>query len=149
MDLVEEEEEEIRKKKTKKKERKEVIIPLEEEEEEIDDRKSKRKKDKKSKERKEIQELIEAQIDEGEEKEEEDIEITESMANTMFKFIYENARNKPNQTIGMDQLWNTIKGKKECKEKKINNSTIFKNVCLRLEDEGKIFVSENEEITLV
>ena len=151
MDLVnDEEEEEIPKKKSKKKEGKEEIIPLEEEEEEIEEKKGKRKRGKKSKEKKELDELVEAQIEKDEENEDkDDDEITESMANTIFKFIYENAKNKPNQTIGMDQLWNIIKGKKECKDKKIKNSTKFKNVCLRLEDEGKIFVSENEEITLV
>ena len=152
MDLVDEdEEEEIRQKKSRKKERKEEIIPLEEEEEEeIEEKKGKRRKGKKSKERKEIDDLIEAPIAEGEENEDkDDVEITESMANILFKFIYDNAKKKPNQTIEMEQLWNIIKGKKECKDKKINNLKIFKNICQRLEDEGKIFVSENEEITLI
>ena len=152
MDLVEEEEDDKRKKKSKKKEKKEEIIPLDEdeEEEEISQKSSKKRRGKKSRERKELEELIEAQVDEGEEKEEKDDDnITEEMANTIFKFIYENARKKKNQTIKMDELWNIIKGKKECIDKKINNSKILKNACTRLEDEGKIFISEDNEITLV
>ena len=152
MDLVEEEEDDKRKKNTKKKEKKEEIIPLDEdeEEEEISQKSSKKRRGKKSRERKELEELIEAQVDEGEEKEEKDDDnITEEMANTIFKFIYENARKKKNQTIKMDELWNIIKGKKECRDKKINNSKILKNACTRLEDEGKIFISEDNEITLV
>ena len=152
MDLVEEEEDDKRKKKSKKKEKKEEIIPLDEdeEEEEISQKSSKKRRGKKSRERKELEELIEAQVDEGEEKEEKDDDnITEEMANTIFKFIYENARKKKNQTIKMDELWNIIKGKKECRDKKINNSKILKNACTRLEDERKIFISEDNEITLV
>jgi len=152
MDLVEEEEDDKRKKKSKKKEKKEEIIPLDEdeEEEEISQKSSKKRRGKKSRETKELEELIEAQVDEGEEKEEKDDDnITEEMANTIFKFIYENARKKKNQTIKMDELWNIIKGKKECRDKKINNSKILKNACTRLEDEGKIFISEDNEITLV
>ena len=152
MDLVEEEEDDKRKKKSKNKAKKEEIIPLDEdeEEEEISQKSSKKRRGKKSRERKELEELIEAQVDEGEEKEEKDDDnITEEMANTIFKFIYENARKKKNQTIKMDELWNIIKGKKECRDKKINNSKILKNACTRLEDEGKIFISEDNEITLV
>ena len=152
MDLVEEEEDDKRKKKSKNKAKKEEIIPLDEdeEEEEISQKSSKKRRGKKSRERKELEELIEAQVDEGEEKEEKDDDnITEEMANTIFKFIYENARKKKNQTIKMDELWNIIKGKKECRDKKINNSKILKNACTRLEDEGKIFISKDNEITLV
>ena len=145
MDLVEEEEDD--KKKNKIKEKREEILQLEEEEEEIDEKKSRKKKSKKSKEKKEIDDLVEAQIDEDEEN--DDGEVTEEMANVIFKLVYENAKRKPNQTIPMNELWENIKNKKECKDKKINNSRKLKNICGRLEDEGKIFVSENDEITLV
>ena len=148
MDLVEEEEEDDKKKKkNKKKEKREEILQLEEEEEEIEEKKSRKKKSKKSKEKKEIDDLVEAQIDEDEEN--DDGEVTEEMANVIFKLVYENAKRKPNQTIPMNELWENIKNKKECKDKKINNSRKLKNICGRLEDEGKIFVSENDEITLV
>ena len=151
MDLVEEEEEDKGKKKSKDKKKKEEVIPLDEdEEEEIEPRESKKRRGKKSKERKEVEEIIEAQVDEGEENEDKDDEnITEDMANVVFKFIFENAKNRKNQTIKMDELWNIIKGKKECRDKKINNTKKFKNACTRLEDEGKIFISEDNEITLV
>ena len=153
MDLVEEEEEEEkkRKKKSKKIEKKEEIIPLnEEEEEEISEKRSKKRKSKKQREIKEVEELVEAQIDEDDEQDDDgDGGITEEMNNLIFKLIYENAKKEKNQTIAMDELWNRIKGKKECKDKKINNSRKLKKVCEVLEDEGKIFVSENNEITLV
>ena len=150
MDLVEEEEDEKKKKKNKKKEKekKEEILE-DEEEEEIEEKKSRRKRSKRTKEKKEVDELVEAQISADEEKEEDDIAITEEMANVIFKLVYENAKGKPNQTISMNELWENIKNKKECKDKKINNSKILKKTCGRLEDEGKIFVSENNEITLV
>ena len=152
MDLVEEEEEEDEKKKKKnkkkEKEKKEEILE-DEEEEEIEEKKSRRKRSKRIKEKKEVDELVEAQISADEEKEEDDIAITEEMANVIFKLVYENAKGKPNQTISMNELWENIKNKKECKDKKINNSRILKKTCGRLEDEGKIFVSENNEITLV
>ena len=150
MDLVEEEEDEKKKKKNKKKEKekKEEILE-DEEEEEIEEKKSRRKRSKRTKEKKEVDELVEAQISADEEKEEDDIAITEEMANVIFKLVYENAKGKPNQTISMNELWENIKNKKECKDKKINNSRILKKTCGRLEDEGKIFVSENNEITLV
>ena len=151
MDLVEEEEEDEKKKKKnkkKEKEKKEEILE-DEEEEEIEEKKSRRKRSKRTKEKKEVDELVEAQISADEEKEEDDIAITEEMANIIFKLVYENAKGKPNQTISMNELWENIKNKKECKDKKINNSRILKKTCGRLEDEGKIFVSENNEITLV
>ena len=151
MDLVEEEEEDEKKKKKnkkKEKEKKEEILE-DEEEEEIEEKKSRRKRSKRTKEKKEVDELVEAQISADEDKEEDDIAITEEMANVIFKLVYENAKGKPNQTISMNELWENIKNKKECKDKKINNSRILKKTCGRLEDEGKIFVSENNEITLV
>ena len=151
MDLVEEEEEDEKKKKKnkkKEKEKKEEILE-DEEEEEIEEKKSRRKRSKRTKEKKEVDELVEAQISADEEKEEDDIDITEEMANVIFKLVYENAKGKPNQTISMNEFWENIKNKKECKDKKINNSRILKKTCGRLEDEGKIFVSENNEITLV
>ena len=151
MDLVEEEEEDKRKKKSKDTKKKEEVIPLDEdEEEEIEPKESKKRRGKKSKERKEVEEIIEAQVDEGEENEDKDDEnITEDVANVVFKFIFENAKNRKNQTIKMDELWNIIKGKKECRDKRINNTKKFKNACTRLEDEGKIFISEDNEFTLV
>ena len=149
MDLVEEEEDEKKKKKGKKKEKeKREEILEDEEEEEIEEKKSRRIKGRKTNEKKEVDELVDSQISVDED-EDDDADITEEMANVIFKLVYENAKNKPNQTIPMNILWENIKNKKECKDKKINNSNKLKKICGRLEDEGKIFVSENNEITLV
>ena len=147
MDLVEEEEDEKKKKKGKKKEKREEILE-DEEEEEIEEKKSRKIKGRKTKEKKEVDELVDSQISVDED-EDDDADITEEMANVIFKLVYENAKSKPNQTIPMNILWENIKNKKECKDKKINNSKKLKKICGRLEDEGKIFVSENNEITLV
>ena len=149
MDLVEEEEDEKKKKKGKKKEKeKREEILEDDEEEEIEEKKSRKIKGRKTKEKKEVDELVDSQISVDED-EDDDADITEEMANVIFKLVYENAKSKPNQTIPMNILWENIKNKKECKDKKINNAKKLKKICGRLEDEGKIFVSENNEITLV
>ena len=149
MDLVYEEEEESRKEKKQKREKqKSIALDEEDEESEVKSRKSKKHRGKKSQQRKEVEELVEAQIEEGNE-EEDDGKITEEQANAIFKFIYENAKKRKNQTIEMDELWKLIKDKKECKEKKIFKINKLVDICARLEDEGKIFVSESREITLV
>ena len=149
MDLVYEEEEDSRKEKKQKREKqKSIALDEEDEESEVKSRKSKKHRGKKSQQRKEVEELVEAQIEEGNE-EEDDGKITEEQANAIFKFIYENAKKRKNQTIEMDELWKLIKDKKECKEKKIFKINKLVDICARLEDEGKKFVSESREITLV
>ena len=149
MDLVYEEEEDPRREKKEKREKqKSIALDEEDEESEVKSRKSKKHRGKKSQQRKEVEELVEAQIEEGNE-EEDDGKITEEQANAIFKFIYENAKKRKNQTIEMDELWKLIKDKKECKEKKIFKINKLVDICARLEDEGKIFVSESREITLV
>ena len=149
MDLVYEEDEEEKK---GKKSQKEKSIPLreqdEDEESEEKSKKSKKHRGKKSQQRKEVEDLVEAEIEERDE-EEDDGKITDEHANVIFKFIYENAKKRRNQTIAMDELWKLIKDKKECKEKKIFKLNKLVDICARLEDEGKIFVSESREITLV
>jgi DNA replication licensing factor MCM3 len=148
MELDEEEED-----KNKKKPKKENMIPLDEEEDQSDEEKSKKNKkhrSKKTKQRKELEELIEAQIDEGDDDGDDDNgKISEEQTNIVFKFIYDNAKKKRNQTISIDEIWNLIKGNKECKDKKILRKNKLVDICSMLEDEGKIFVSETKEITLV
>ena len=150
MDLDEEEED-----KSQKKSKKEKTIPLNEEEDDQSEeksRKSKKHRSKKNKQRKELEELIEAQIDEGDDsdnREDDNGKISEEQTNVIFKFIYDNAKKKRNQTISIDEMWNIIKGNKECKDKKILNKSKLVDICAMLEDEGKIFVSETKEITLV
>ena len=150
MDLDEEEED-----KSQKKSKKEKTLPLDEEEDEQSEeksQKSKKHRNKKNKQRKELEELIEAQIDEGDDSDEggdDNGKISEEQTNVIFKFIYDNAKKKRNQTISIDEMWNIIKGNKECKDKKILNKSKLVDICAMLEDEGKIFVSETKEITLV
>ena len=154
MDLVNEEEEEKQRKKSKKEKKQEKTITLNEEDEESEEKnrkgKSRKQRRKKSKEKKEVEELIEAQIDEGDdEREDGGDKITDEQANIIFKFIFEYAKKKKNQTIAIDELWNLIKDKKECKDKKISKKNKLFDICTKLEDEGKIFVSETKEITIV
>jgi len=157
MDLIEEEEDNHRKK-SKRGKNADRSIPLQEEDEEIEDKRKRGRKhrERKSNEEKEVEELVEAQIEEGDDDEDEaandkdkDDKITDQHANIIFKFIYEYAKKKKNQTIDIDELWNLIKDKKECKDKKITKKNKLLDICAKLEDEGKIFVSETKEITLV
>ena len=152
MDLVNEEEEEENK--HKKKSKKEKSLPLDEDDDEKEEKekKSKKHRSKKSKEKKELDDLVEAEIEEGNEEIIEDDDggkVTEEQANVIFRFVYENAKKKRNQTIAIDELWSIIKDKKECKDKKILKKNKLIDICATLEEEGKIFVSETKEITLV
>ena len=152
MDLVNEEEEEENK--HKKKSKKEKSLPLDEDDDEKEEKekKSKKHRSKKSKEKKELDDLVEAEIEEGDEEIIEDDDggkVTEEQANVIFRFVYENAKKKRNQTIAIDELWSIIKDKKECKDKKILKKNKLIDICATLEEEGKIFVSETKEITLV
>ena len=152
MDLVNEEEEEENK--HKKKSKKEKSLPLDEDDDEKEEKekKSKKHRSKKSKEKKELDDLVEAEIEEGDEEIVEDDDggkVTEEQANAIFRFVYENAKKKRNQTIPIDELWSIIKDKKECKDKKILKKDKLIDICAMLEEEGKIFVSETKEITLV
>ncbi|MBR1540544.1 MAG: ATP-binding protein [Clostridia bacterium] len=158
MDLIEEEGDNQRKK-SKRGKNADRSIPLQEEDDEpIEDKRKRGRKhrEKKSNEEKEVEELVEAQIDEGDDDEDEaandndkDDKITDQHANMIFKFIYEYAKKKKNQTIDIDELWSLIKDKKECKDKKITKKNKLLDICAKLEDEGKIFVSETKEIALV
>ena len=157
MDLIEEEEDNQRKK-SKRGRNADKSMPLQEEDESIEDKRKRGRKhrEKKSNEEKEVEELVDAQIDEGDDDEDEaandndkDDKITDQHANIIFKFIYEYAKKKKNQTIDIDELWSLIKDKKECKDKKITKKNKLLDICAKLEDEGKIFVSETKEITLV
>ena len=154
MDLINEEEEEEKKIKKSKKSKRENIIPLDEEVEESEEKskKSKKHRSKKSQQRKDLEELIEAQIDEGDEEDvaaDDKNKITEEQENLIFKYIFENAKKKKNQTIPIYELWKIIKDKKDCKDQKILKKKKLDDICNKLEEEGKIFVSETKEITLV
>ena len=146
MDLIQEEEIDENKK-MKKISKKENIIPLDEEGENSDEKSERDRKNRTqiSKENKEMEELFSAQIDKGED---DDI-ITETQINFLFKLIFEHTKKRKNQTIPIDEFWKLIKDKPECRKNNINNISRLKDICLKLEDEGKIFISETNEITLV
>ena len=128
------------------------MISLQEEDEQSEEKSKKSKKDRKQKgkkakeEKKVINETSVIDYDGDEADKDKGGKITEQESNIIFKFIFENARKRKNQTIDINELWNIIKDKKECKDKKI---TKINQLCAKLEDEGKIFVSETKEITIV
>jgi DNA replication licensing factor MCM3 len=160
MDLAHEEEEEENEKEKERKRPKrersrEKMISLQEEDEQSEEKSKKNKKGKKQKgkkpkeEKKDVLETSVINYDGDEADKDEGGKITEQESNIIFKFIFENARKRKNQTIDINELWNIIKDKKECKDKKITKINQLLDICAKLEDEGKIFVSETKEITIV
>ena len=75
--------------------------------------------------------------------------INEEHSNFTFRSIFEKITKSKNQFITVDEIWDYIKEKKEAKTLKINNKNILYDICLKLEDEGKIFITEKKEIALV
>ena len=159
MDLAHEEEEveenEKERKRPKRERSREKMISLQEEDEQSEEKSKKSKKDRKQKgkkakeEKKVINETSVIDYDGDEADKDKGGKITEQESNIIFKFIFENARKRKNQTIDINELWNIIKDKKECKDKKITKINQLLDICAKLEDEGKIFVSETKEITIV
>ena len=75
--------------------------------------------------------------------------ITEEHSNFVFKSIFEKMTKSKNQFITVDEIWEYIKDKKEAKSLRINSKNILYDISLKLEDEGKIFITEKKEIALV
>ena len=75
--------------------------------------------------------------------------ITEEHSNFVFKSIFEKMTKAKNQFITVDEIWDYIKDKKEAKSLRINSKNILYDISLKLEDEGKIFITEKKEIALV
>ena len=75
--------------------------------------------------------------------------VDEEHSNFIFKSIFEKMTKSKIQFITIDEIWNSIKDKKELKALKINKKNILYKICLKLEDEGKIFITEKKEIALV
>ena len=164
MDLAHEEDEEEEendnekeRKRPKRERSREKMISLQEEEEQSEEKskkskKGKKQKGKKSKEEKKV--ILETPVVDDDAygvKVDKDKggKITEQESNIIFKFIFEHAKKRKNQTIDINELWNIIKDKKELKDKKITKINQLLDICTKLEDEGKIFVSETKEITIV
>ena len=160
MDLPNEEEEEEKEKEIKRPKRersRDKMTSLQEEDEQSEEKskkskKGRRQRGKKFKEEKASAKIVETTVvdDSGDEADKDKGgKITEQESNVIFKFIFEYAKKRKNQTIDINELWNIIKDKKECKDKKITKINQLLDICAKLEDEGKIFVSETKEITIV
>ena len=77
--------------------------------------------------------------------------FSEEHCNFVFKSIFEKMTNikAKNKFITIDEIWDYIKDRREAKSLKINNKNILFDICSKLEDEGKIFITEKKEIALV
>lgn len=68
-------------------------------------------------------------------------------------YIYKQTSNKINASkdkrITLSDLWEAIKDKKETKTNKINSKSELLNIILQLQEQEKLFVSQDEEIMLV
>ena len=69
--------------------------------------------------------------------------------NFVYKIIYDNSHKKELQTIQVEELYSKVKQHKDAKKYKITTKNKLKNVLKNLEKDGKIFVSENDEVTLI
>ena len=103
---------------------------------------SRRKKEKNETEL--FNDLIEAQISDD-----SSFIINEDHSNLVFKMIFEKMTKSKVQFMTIDDIWDYIKDKKETKILNINKKNIFYKICVKLEDEGKIFITEKKEIALV
>ena len=142
MDIDENIEQEPEKKsKRGRKKKEEEEIQIEEDEPPVkEEKKSKRKKKKAEEDDDEINELIESELEGSEQKE---------INNFVYKIIYDNSHKKELQTILVEELYSKVKQHKDAKKYKITTKNKLKNVLKNLEKDGKIFVSENDEVTLI
>ena len=128
--------------KEEEKKEEEEEIQIEEDEPPIkEEKKSKRKKKKiEEEDDDEINELIESELEGSEQKE---------INNFVYKIIYDNSHKKELQTILVEELYSKVKQHKDAKKYKITTKNKLKNILKNLEKDGKIFVSENDEVTLI
>ena len=107
--------------------------------------KSKKKRKGKKEETNELDELLKAKP----EIEDESEIFSEETMKYVYKILYDNV-SKDYNSISLDDLWNVVKGKSEAKKThKINNRNVLLDVLFQIEKEGKIFISEDKEITIV
>lgn len=93
----------------------------------------------------ELDNLINAPI-----KQDEDVVFSEETLKFLYKMIYDAARKKENQTIGLDELWEIAKGKSDTKKvHKITSKNKLFDAVVKLEEEEKLFISQDKEITLL
>lgn len=123
---------EDKKKSSKKKEGKE--------DKDINNKSNKKSKKKDKSEDEEVEELLDDEMDENNK---------ESIKNFVYKIVYDNCHKKDSQSIVIDDLLSKIKSNKDNNIHKVNTKKKLKELLKKLEDDGKIFVSENDEITLI
>ena len=113
------------------------------------------KKDKKGKESKlkkkdesedvdmELDEMIKAPIDD------EEFEVTKEDKNFVYKIIYDKLHKDDSESLPIKDLFNFVKAHKDYKKHKITSRSQLFKVCQELEENSKIFISENQEISLI
>ncbi|MCQ2819747.1 MAG: ATP-binding protein [archaeon] len=144
MDIDDQQEEEIPKKKGRGRKKKE-----EEEEDqgeiEIEKPNKKKKKAKKKEEESEDEMNADEHLDDL-----IDGSAREDSKNFVYKIIYSLAKKADDQTITMDDLYDKILKNPESKSvHKLEKREQVVNIVVKLEEEEKVFLSENQEITLI
>lgn len=110
------------------------------------------KKGKKGKEsKKKEEEVIDDELDDmmNAPIEESDYEVTKEDKNFVYKIIYDKLHKDDSESLPIKELFDIIKGHKDFKKHKISNRSQLFKVCQELEENSKIFISENKEISLI
>ena len=109
------------------------------------------KKGKKGKENKKEEEIIDDELDDmmNAPIEESDYEVTKEDKNFVYKIIYDKLHKDDSESLPIQELFDIIKGHKDFKKHKISNRSQLFKVCQELEENSKIFISENKEISLI
>lgn len=90
-----------------------------------------------------LEELLNAQPEEKD-------RFPQATQNFIYKIIHGYAKKDANQTITIDALWDIVKENPDSKKvHKITSKNKLLDVVVQLEEEAKVFVAENNEITLV
>ena len=91
----------------------------------------------------ELDEMIKAPIDD------EEFEVTKEDKNFVYKIIYDKLHKDDSESLPIKDLFNLVKGHKDYKKHKITSRNQLFKVCQELEENSKIFISENQEISLI
>ena len=69
--------------------------------------------------------------------------------NEIFRLLEKAINNLKDKFITLEEFWYLIRYKNICLDNNINNIEILKKLIFILEDKGKIYINENEEIFLI
>ena len=69
--------------------------------------------------------------------------------NEIFRLLEKAINNLKDKFIILEEFWYLIRYKNICLDNNINNIEILKKLIFILEDKGKIYINENEEIFLI